>query len=154
MVEVADVLAHHYSQTNYADKAFAYLSMAGSKNLSVYSVGEATTHFAAALALLDKNPDCASDDQIAEFFVSYMLLLNVSGQWKVLLDVLERYLPRIDRLANDPRVVVIRHHYVFALVLNTRYREAAAALVKTSLMADRFGDSRSKAYSLASEIFV
>ena len=69
LTEVAEVLAHHYSQTDRADKAFAYLSMAGSKSLSVYSLDEATTHFTAALALLDKNPDCASDDQVAEFLV-------------------------------------------------------------------------------------
>ena len=78
LTEVAEVLAHHYSQTDRAEKAFAYLSMAGSKSLSVYSLDEATTHFAAALALLDKNPDCASDDQVAEFLVSYTLLLNMS----------------------------------------------------------------------------
>ena len=79
LTEVAEVLAHHYSQTDRADKAFAYLSMAGSKSLSVYSLDEAATHFTAALALLDKNPDCASDDQVAEFLVSYALLLNISG---------------------------------------------------------------------------
>ena len=78
LAEVAEVLAHHYSQTHHADKAFAYLSMAGSKSLSVYSLDEAATHFTAALALLDKNPDCASDDQVAEFLVSYTLLLNMN----------------------------------------------------------------------------
>jgi predicted ATPase len=67
LTEVAEALAQHYAQTDRADKAFAYLSMAGSKSLGVYSVDEATTHFTAALALLDKNPDCASDDQIIEF---------------------------------------------------------------------------------------
>ena len=80
LTEVAEVLAHHYSQTDQVDKAFAYLSMSGSKSLSVYSLDEAATHFTAALALLDKNPDCASDDQVAEFLVSYTLLLNMSGQ--------------------------------------------------------------------------
>ncbi len=35
LAEVAEVLANHYSQTDRADKAFAYLSMAGSKSLSV-----------------------------------------------------------------------------------------------------------------------
>ena len=45
LTEVAEVLAHHYSQTDRADKAFCYLSMAGSKSLSVYSLDEAATHF-------------------------------------------------------------------------------------------------------------
>ena len=56
LTEVAEVLAHHYSQTESAEKAFAYLSMAGSKSLSVYSLDEAAIDFTAALALLDKNP--------------------------------------------------------------------------------------------------
>jgi predicted ATPase len=36
--EVAEILAHHFSNSNMADKAFAYLSMAGSKALDVYSL--------------------------------------------------------------------------------------------------------------------
>jgi len=154
LTEVAEILAHHYSQTEAAAKAFAYLSMAGAKSLGVYSLDEATTHCTAARALLDRNPDCASDDQVAEFLVSYTLLLNVSGQLKAMNDVLQRYLARIDRLGDDPRAVLIRHHYVFALLWNTRFREAAAMQRETSPIADRLGDSRSKAYSLAGEIHV
>jgi hypothetical protein len=154
LTEVAESLAHHYSQTDHAGKAFAYLSMAGSKSLSVYSLDEAATHFTAALALLDRNADCASDDQVAEFLVPYTLLLNMSMQLMLMIDVLERYLARIDRLGNDPRVVLIRHQYVFALLWNTRYREAAVVQRETSPIADRLGDSRSKAYSLSGEIHV
>ena len=152
--EVAEVLAHHYAQTDRAEKAFTYLSMAGSKSLSVYSLDEATTHFSAALAILDKQPDCASDDQVAEFFVPYTLLLNMSTEWFVLIDVLKRHLPHINRLADDPKAVLIRHHYVFALFYTTAYREAAAMQRETWKMADRLGDSRSKAYALAGEIHV
>jgi predicted ATPase len=61
LTEVAEVLAHHYSQTDRADKAFSYLSMAGSKSLSVYSIDEASTHLNAALALLDETPDTNSN---------------------------------------------------------------------------------------------
>jgi hypothetical protein len=64
LTEVAEVLAHHFSQTDLADKAFAYLSMAGSKNLSMYSLDEGSIHFAAALSLLEKYPDCASDHHV------------------------------------------------------------------------------------------
>ena len=33
LTEVAEILAHHYGQTDRADKAFAYLAMAGAKSL-------------------------------------------------------------------------------------------------------------------------
>ena len=152
LAEVAEVLAHHYSQTDQVKKAFIYLTMAGSKSLSVYSLDEATTHFTAALALLDKNPDCASDDQVAEFLVPYTLLLNISGQLRLMIAVLQRNLARIDRLGDNPRAVLIRHQYVFALIWSARYREADAMQQETSALADRLADSRSKAYSLAGKI--
>lgn len=154
LTEVAEVLAHHYSQTIHADKAFTYLAMAGTKSLSVYSLDEATTHFTAALGLLDKNADCASDDQVAEFLVSYTLLLNMRAQIEVTIDVVERYLARIYRLADDPRAVLIRHNYVFALLWNTRYRVVPGVQRETLKIAERLGDSRSKAYALTSEILV
>jgi len=154
LTEVAEVLARHYSQTDQTGKAFAYLSMAGSKSLGVYSLDEAAKHFAAALALLDKNPDCASDDQVAEFLVSYALLLNLNNQLQMIIDILIRYLARIDRLGDDPRAILIRHQFVFALIWNLRYREAASVQRETSPIAERLGDSRSKAYSLAGEIHV
>jgi class 3 adenylate cyclase len=154
LTEMTEVLAHHYSHAGDVGKAFAYLSMAGSKSLGVYSIEEAATHFGGAFALLNDNPDCASEDQIADFLVPYTLLLNMSCKLKVMIEVIQRYLTRIDRLGLDPRVVLIRHQYVFALLWNTRYPEAAAMQRETSLMANRLGDSRSKAYSLAGEIHV
>ena len=99
LTEVAEVLAHHYSQTERTAKAFAYLSMAGSKSLSVYSLDEAAIHFAAALALLDKKSGNVKDDEVADFIVSYMLLLNMSGKVGAIIDVLERHLARLIGLA-------------------------------------------------------
>jgi class 3 adenylate cyclase/tetratricopeptide (TPR) repeat protein len=154
LIEVAEVLAHHYSQTDDIGKAFAYLSMAGAKSLGVYSLDEAATHFTGALVLLDRNPECASDDQVVEFLVPYTLLLNLSTKWQVMIELLKRYLPRVDRLGDDPRVVLIRHNYVLALFFNTRYREAAAMQRETLLMAQRLGDARSRAYALTSELQV
>ena len=154
LTEVAEVLAYHYSQTDHADKAFTYLSRAGSKSLSVYSVDEASTHLNAALALLDKNPDCAVDDQVADFLVSFTLLLNLKLEVRVMIAVLERYLARVDSLGDDPRAILIRHHYVFALIWSARYREATVMQGETSPIAERLRDTKSKAYSLAGEILV
>jgi hypothetical protein len=154
LTEVAEELAYHYSQTDHAGKAFAYLSMAGNKSLSVYSLDEAATHLSAALALLDNNVDCASDDQVADFLVTYALLSNLSSQMESTIRVLRRHLARVDRLGDDPRAILIRHLYVFALAWSARYREAALLQEETSPIANRLGDSRSKAYSLAGEITV
>jgi class 3 adenylate cyclase/tetratricopeptide (TPR) repeat protein len=152
LVEVAEVLAHHYSQTTHEDKAFVYLCMAGTKSLSVYSLDEAATHFNAALALLDKTPACATDDQVADFLSSFAFLLILNVNVSLNIDVLRRYLERIDRLGDDPRVVLILHHYTLALLLNGNYREMVYAQNKASAIANRIGDNRAKAYSRAAEI--
>ena len=154
LAEVAEILAYHYSHTSRVGKAFAYLSLAGTKSLSIYSLDEAATHLTAALALLDKNPDCASDAQVTDFLLSYLALLELSAQVKREIDVLTRYLARIDRLGDDPRAVLIRILYVIALFMNARYREAAAMQRETSRMADRLGDAGSKAWALVNEIYV
>jgi predicted ATPase len=137
LAEVAEILAYHYSHTSRVGKAFAYLSLAGTKSLSIYSLDEAATHHTAALALLDKNPDCASDDQVTDFLLPYLALLEVRAQVKQELDVLPRYLARIDRLGDDLRAVLIRSIYIAALCRTARYREAAAMHHETSQMADR-----------------
>jgi class 3 adenylate cyclase/tetratricopeptide (TPR) repeat protein len=154
LTEVAEVLAHHYYQTGRVEKAFIYLSMAGNKSLDFYSLDEASVHLTTALSLVEKNPDLFSDAQLAEFFASYALLLNISVELRVMIELITRYLPRMDRLGNDPRVVLIRHHLVFALLWSARYRDAAAMQRETLPIADRIGDSRSKAYALAGEILV
>ena len=154
LAEVVEALAHHYSQTDETGKAFVYLSMAGAKSLGVYSLDEAASHLSAGLALLDTHPGCASDDQVADFFIPYARLMSMTNQLKTLIAVLDRYLGRIDCLGDDPRVVLIRHHFVFALLWNTRFREADALQRETSRIADRLKDSRSLAYSLAGDIHV
>lgn len=154
LTEVAEVLAHHYSQATHASKAFTYLSMAGTKSLGVYSLEEATAHFSAALGLLNQDPECASDEQVADFLVSYTFLLNMTAQIKTTIVVAERYLARIDRLSHDARAVLIRHNYVFALLWNTRYRLAPEVQRQALQIAERLGESRPKAYALASDILV
>ena len=78
---MAEALAHHYSQTARADKAFVYLSMTGSKSLSMYSLEEASNYFTAARALLDNNPNCATDDQVAEFLEPYLRLQHYNANF-------------------------------------------------------------------------
>jgi class 3 adenylate cyclase/tetratricopeptide (TPR) repeat protein len=154
LTEVAEVLAHHYGQTDRDEKAFAYLSMAGSKCLSVYSLDEASTHLTAALSLIDKDPTSVSDDAFTDFFVCYALLSTTRMEVHMMIDVITRYLSRINRIGDDQRAIIIRHHFVFALLWNARYRDASVVQLETTMMAERLGDSLSKAYALAAEIIV
>jgi tetratricopeptide (TPR) repeat protein len=125
--------------------------MAGGRSLGVYSLDEAANYFTAALAVLDNNPECASDDQVAEFLVLYLELLIWTSRWKVIIDVVRRYLTRLDRVGDDLKVVFIRIGYFEALIVNGRYREAAVIRRQSSAIADRLGDTGSR-YMLGAKL--
>ncbi len=72
-----------------------------------------------------------------------MLLLNMNGKVQAIMMFLNGTW-RVDRLGDDQRAVVIRHHLVFALLWNSRYRDAAAVQRESSPIAARLGDTRSK----------
>jgi hypothetical protein len=86
--------------------------------------------------VLDSNPKCASDDQVAEFLALYARLLNLAHRIKLFIDVVGRYLTRVDRIGDDSKAVFIRAHYCWALMHNGRYREAVA-LQQSPETADR-----------------
>ena len=150
--EVVEALAHHYGQTDRSDKAFSYLAQAGAKSLGVYSLDHAADYLAAALAVLDKNPDCATDQQVASLLADYALCSNASYRLTSTTECIERFAWRLDRLMNDHKNIVIQHHYVLALLWTGRYYDAQQAQIRLSSMASSLGDFRSRAYELASEI--
>jgi hypothetical protein len=152
LAEVAEILAHHFSQTERDDKAFAYLAMAAAKSLRVYSLDQASEYGAAAIALLDKNPDCADDEQVADLFVNYTLCLNMLMRVISLTETVERFAHRLYGLGDSPKRILITHHYVLTLLYRKRYREAHAAQAELLALANRLGDAKSMAYALASEI--
>ncbi len=154
LAEVVEALAHHYSQTDRADKAFTFLAMAGSKSLGVYSLDDADQYFTAAIALLDKNPDCASDQQIAPLLVDYTLCSHLAARFKSVTEIVAQFMSRLDRLGDDPMCILVLHQYVIALHWSGLYREAERAQTKLSAMAARLNDTRSRAYALASAIQV
>ena len=147
LTEVAEALAHHYSQTECADRAFAYLAMAGAKSLGVYSFDDANNYFLAAVALLETKPDCATDHQFADLLADYALCSNLSLRLKSFISVIGRFKARISRLDDSPTYVLIQHHYVVILLMSGLYREAERAQSDLTAMVSRLEDARSSAYS-------
>src|SRR5262249_22322740 len=106
-----------------------------------------TSHFNAVLALLNANQNCASDDQIANFLVPYSRLL-------ILIPDINTQLPRLRRLGDDQRIILIRIMYVVSLLMKTQNRTAGAIESQVSLMAQRLGDDISRAYANLSNLLV
>ena len=62
-MEIAETLAHHFSETSRVDKAFAYLAMAGDKSLDIYALQEAEKNYRKhALKIFDDHDACASSE--------------------------------------------------------------------------------------------
>jgi hypothetical protein len=153
LVETAEVLAHHYGQTEQANKAFLYLAMAARKSLGVYSLEEAEKFCRLAMSLLTENPACAGDEAVAELLSDYTLVMRFMLKINTLLKTLEPWLFRVDRLGNHRLSIVIFHNYVYALVLAARHQEARTVHKKLSSMAKIVCDDASTVYAFTAKVF-
>ena len=155
LAEVAETLAYHGALTNRTDLAFTYCALAGAKSLGVFSLAEANRYFAAALALYQREPDCASAGQFGAFLADYALCSNISLQVKTHDRLGNQASGRSSMAFGDSRHhVLFLHHYVSCLVCNARYLDALSVQQELSAMALRLGDVASMAYALVSELSV
>jgi hypothetical protein len=154
LTEVIETLAYHYAQTDRNSKTFAFLVMAAEKSLGVYSLDEADKYFVDAVALLDAHPDCAADEQVAEFLVGYASFSHLMMRLTATRKTVERFMPRLNRLADHPNCMLVLHHYVLVLLASGRYREAEQAQARLSAFGARSRDVRLRAYALVSAIHV
>ena len=154
LIEVAEALAYHYGKTDHADKAFSYLSMAGSRSLSVYSLEEAEAHFSGAIALVEKNQGCATDEQIANVLVHYTLLQNALGKVRNVVHIVDKFAARLKNLGESTQAVLVAHQKVFSLCFMNEFQTALAEQANINRMAERLGDDGSRAYSLSGQILI
>ena len=122
--EVADDLAHHYVRADLPAKAFLYSLMAGTKSLGVYSLEEAERHFRKALEIADARPGGATDRQLMFVVERFTYLLNLNTRSTELCALVEKYLPRIEKTGTSPDLVLVLHHYSFALLTRSMFTEA------------------------------
>jgi hypothetical protein len=154
LLDAAETLALHYSETDRADKAFHYLSLAGAKSLGVYSFDEAGHHFDAAIALIDRTPGCGDDGQLAGMLSHYTHYARLTLQFKKTIEVVERFSSRLDTLPPSPDLVLTQRNLTISLLFSARFREINAAQAKLFAMAADLRDARSTAYALANELYI
>ena len=154
LAEAAETLAYHYALTDRADLAFTYSALAGAKSLGVFSIGEANRYFESSLALYQRDPACASNEQFARFLANYALCLNISLQVKSMIEFGIKVRPILARFGDSRHHAHFLHHYASCLVWNARYLDALSVRQELSAMAIRLGDPESMAYALVSELSV
>ena len=153
LIEVAEVLAHHYAQTERIQKAFHYLAMAGEKSAGVYSLDEAERYFEQALRLYEAHADLANETAFIGLLASMSQLLFNKSKWRELRRLVDRNLPCIDTLSDSPQVVIILWNYTSAAVRKCEFGLALAAADRAMAMAERLNDKRSKAYARTMVIY-
>ena len=147
LLEVAELLAHHYSRTSRTDKTVEYLAMAGAKSLRIYSLDQAEAYLRRALALARVKDREKMDEQVATIFLNLarVLFLKVNPREQVAL--LEPELDRIEALGDREQVPILLFAYGAALGAICRFREGRLVQDKALEVARRLGDDRAEAYA-------
>jgi len=147
LIEVAEILAHHYSFTEEAGKTFEYWYLSARKSLGVYLLEEAEKHFREALAVFDRAPGCADDEAFANAVAGLQEVLHLKGEVQEERSVAERYLPKLEQAGASPQFVFALH--IQAMILTHGYEfERAEATAKRALeIALQIGDARAAGYA-------
>ena len=153
LVEVAEVLAHHYSFTAERDKAFAYLSLSGRKSLGVYSLEQAERHFRAALDLVESSPDCASHAEVAATAVSLLEALHLKGDVREEKAVAERYIPMLEQWGPSPQFVFALYFQSMVLAHQHDFVRAEETARRALDLAQGLGDAKATAYARQALLF-
>jgi class 3 adenylate cyclase/tetratricopeptide (TPR) repeat protein len=153
LVEVAELLAHHYSFTAETGKAFAYLGLSGRKSLGVYSLEEAERHFRAALAVVDRSPDCASHGEIAAAAVSLLETLHLKGEVREEKAVAERYIPVLEQWGPSPQFVFALYFQSMVLAHQYDFVRAEETARRALNLAEELRDPKAAAYARQALLF-
>ena len=153
LLEVAEVLAYHYGCTSQADKAFEYLSVAGRKSLTVYSLDQAEQYCRKALDLVDARPGCAGEQAVAEVIALLLEVLYLTGNNPGVARVAERYMPRLEAMPDSPHLVVALSFYALTLGNKCEFRAGEAAAKRALDIAERIGDAKAEGYALVGLLF-
>jgi class 3 adenylate cyclase/tetratricopeptide (TPR) repeat protein len=153
LIEVAEILAHHYSFTEEAGKTFEYRYLSARKSLGGYLLEEAEKHFREALAVVDRTPGCADDEAFANAVAGLQEVLHLKGEVREENRVAERYMFKLEQSGPSPQ-------FVFALTIQSMnlahaYEfERAESISKRALeIAEQIGDARAAGYARHAQMF-
>ncbi len=147
LIEVAEILAHHYSFTEEAGKTFEYRYLSARKSLGVYLLDEAEKHFREALAVVDQTPDCASDEAFANAVAGLQEVLHLKGEVREEKLVAERYLPKLEQAGASPQLVFALHIQSTIFVHGYELERAEAVAKRALEIALQIGDVRAAGYA-------
>ncbi len=153
LIEAAELLAHHYSFTNEAGKAFEYLSLSGRKSLGVYSLEEAERHFRGALAVLGHSSDCVSKGEASAAVVSLLEALHLKGDVREEKTVAEQYVPTLEQWGPSPQFVFALYFQSMVLAHQHEFARAEDTAQRALNLAEQLRDPKAAAYARQALLF-
>ena len=147
LIEVAEILAHHYSFTEEAGKTFEYRYLSAKKALGVYLLDEAEKHFREALAVVDRTPRCAGDEAFANAVAGLQEVLHLKGEVREEKSVADRYLPKLEQAGASPQFVFALHIQSMILAHGWEFERAEATSKRALEIALQIGDARAAGYA-------
>ena len=146
--EVADVLAHHFSQTPRAEKTVRYMALAGEKSLQVYSLEEAELHFRQVVELSEAVPGCADDAFLVDVLLNLARIYYFRTDLVGLIEMVERYLPVVEALGDKRRLSRFLFELGYAHVFSARQDVGKPLLERALALGEEIGDEESIGYAL------
>jgi class 3 adenylate cyclase len=151
--ESAEVLAHHYSATARADKAFAYLVMAGDKSLDVYAIPEAEDYYRRALLLVKSKAELAGRTERAHAVVRLLETLAAKNAYLEVGATADEFMPILKQSGDTPELVIAHYFQALSLLARLELRQAHAVMLDAHAISQRLNDGRAKAYALAGLLY-
>jgi class 3 adenylate cyclase len=154
LTEIAEILAYHYADTTRADKAFAYLSMAGDKSLDVYAIPEAEKYFRQALTIFEAQKACSDQPSVAHVVLRLLETLNDKSEFRQLEEAARKFMPFVEEGGETPELVIGRCLQVSSLLRSRDIRGAHDFSLETLKIAERVGDARARAMASGNLLFM
>jgi hypothetical protein len=149
LIEVAEVLAHHYAATERSRKAFFFLSMAGKKSADVFCLDESEKYFRRALSLYDMDQASADGALMATTVVEFLQVLILRADFAAALRIASIYEARVEALGDTPELVYVLVTQALSFFHCKCDFRACEALARRGLrVAEQIGDIRARAHAL------
>jgi DNA-binding winged helix-turn-helix (wHTH) protein len=152
LVEVAEILAYHYSRTDQTNKAVEFLKLSAQKSNRLYSLDEAERFARMALAGARAQKADRMDAEIAAILVELSRTFNMMSKWFDLVTLIEPEVEGIKALGDIPQVPIVLDFYSTALFGCCRFRDARREAEHALAVAMRLNDGLAMAHGRAAII--
>jgi hypothetical protein len=154
LMEIAEVLAHHYGKTARADKAFTYLAMSADKSLDVYAIPEAEEYYRQALKLFENESSCAEGLATVHAVVRLLETLTAKSAYREVGEAARKFMPFLKQAGETPELVIVHYFQALALWANLEIRAAHDLMIQAFAISERVADGRARAYARGGMLYM